>query len=76
MTEALSANRKKNRNRQPPEVGSWGDPPQCSRDLGGKRHSGPKETLDEMTYSGEREPVEPTSSRMTWQKVKGGVFIP
>ena len=38
-TEALRASRK-NRNRQPQEVGGLGDPPECTRDLGGERLSG------------------------------------
>jgi hypothetical protein len=42
MTEALRENRK-NGNKQPLEVGDWGDPPECIRNLGGKRHSGLKE---------------------------------
>jgi hypothetical protein len=32
--------------------------------------------LDEMPYSGEREFVEPTSSRKTGHQVRGGVVIP
>jgi hypothetical protein len=38
-TEALRASRK-NRNRQPQEIGHWGDPPKCTRDLGGERLPG------------------------------------
>jgi hypothetical protein len=37
-TEALRTSRK-NVNRQPQEVGDWGDPPECTRDLGGERLS-------------------------------------
>jgi hypothetical protein len=33
-------------------------------------------TLDEMPYSGERELVEPTSSRKTGHQVRDGVVIP
>jgi hypothetical protein len=33
-------------------------------------------TLDEMLYSGERELVEPTSSRETGYQVKNGVAMP
>jgi hypothetical protein len=42
-TEALRASRK-NGNRQPREVGSWGggNPPECTSDLGGERLSGLK----------------------------------
>ena len=40
-TEALRASRK-NRKKQPREVGGWGDPPECTRDLGGERFSGLK----------------------------------
>ena len=32
-------------------------------------------TLDEMPYSGEKELVEPTSSRKTGHQVRGGVAI-
>ena len=35
-TEALRASRE-NLNRQTQEVGSWEDPPKCTRDRGGKR---------------------------------------
>ena len=35
-TEVLRASRK-NGNRQPLEIGGWGDHPELSRDLGGKR---------------------------------------
>ena len=34
--------RGKNVNRQPQEIGGWGDPPECTRDLGGERLSGLK----------------------------------
>jgi hypothetical protein len=40
-TEALKAS-KKNGNRQPQEIGGWGNPSECTRDLGGKRLSGIK----------------------------------
>ena len=40
-TEALRASRK-NGNRQPWEVGGWGYPPECTRNMGGERLSGPK----------------------------------
>jgi hypothetical protein len=33
-------------------------------------------TLDEMPYSGERELVEPTFSRITGHQMKDGVAIP
>jgi hypothetical protein len=33
-------------------------------------------TLDEMPYSGDRELVEPTSSRKTVHQVRDGVAIP
>jgi hypothetical protein len=39
--ETLRA-RRKNGIRQPWEVGGWGYPPECTRDLGGERHSGLK----------------------------------
>jgi hypothetical protein len=64
-TEALRASRK-NTNRQPWEVGGWGHSLECTRDLGGERFSEIKGwTLDEMPYTGERELVEPVSSRKT-----------
>ena len=40
-TEALRGNRK-NGNRQPQEVGGWGHPPECTRDLGSERLLGLK----------------------------------
>jgi hypothetical protein len=40
-TEALRTSRK-NRNRKPQKKGGWGEPPECTRDLGGKRLSGLK----------------------------------
>ena len=40
--KSLRASRK-NGNRQLWEVGGWGDPPECTRDLGGERLSGLKE---------------------------------
>ena len=39
--KGLRASRK-NGNRQPQEVGGWGDPPECIRDLGGERLPGLK----------------------------------
>ena len=30
----------RNVNRQPQEIGGWGDPPECTRDLGGERLPG------------------------------------
>ena len=41
MIEALRAS-KKIGNTQPREMGGWGDPPECTRDLGDKRLSGIK----------------------------------
>ena len=61
---------------QPWEVGCWGDPPECIRDLGGKKLSGIKgETLEEMHYIEESELVEPTSSRRTGHQVKDRVAV-
>ena len=40
-TEALRASRK-NGHRQPQVIGCWGAPPECTRDLGGKRLRGIK----------------------------------
>jgi hypothetical protein len=67
---------RKNGNRQPQEIGGWGDPPKCTRDLGGEKLSGLKGTLDEMPYIEEMELVEPTSSRKTGQQVRDGVAFP
>jgi hypothetical protein len=39
--EALMAGRVKG-NMQPQEIGGWGDPLKCTRDMGGKRLSGLK----------------------------------
>jgi hypothetical protein len=41
VKEALRISRK-NRNRQPQEIGGWGHPPECTIDLGGKRLFGIK----------------------------------
>ena len=40
--KSLRASRK-NENRQPREIEGWGDPPECTRDLGGEGLSGLKE---------------------------------
>ena len=67
---------RKNGNRQPQEIGGCGDPPECPRDLGGERLSESKRgTLDEMSNSRERKPVEPTSSRKIVHQVRNGVAI-
>jgi hypothetical protein len=60
------------------EIGSWGDPPECTRELGGERLSGLKGsvTLDEMPDSRERERIKPTSIRKTGHQVRDGVAIP
>jgi hypothetical protein len=39
MTESLRASRK-NENRKPWEIGGCGDPPECTRVLGGEKLSG------------------------------------
>ena len=72
MTEAQRDSRK-NENRQPWEIGGWGDPPECTRDLGGERLLGIK---DETPKSRERELMEPTSSRKIGHQVRDGVAIP
>lgn len=73
--EALRASRK-NGNRQPRDVGGWVYPIECIRDLGGEKLSGLKlGELDEMPYSGERELVEPTSSRKAGHQVRDEVAI-
>jgi hypothetical protein len=41
-----------NVNRQPQEIGGWGEPPKCTRDLGDERLLGL--TLDEILESRER----------------------
>jgi hypothetical protein len=33
---------RKNVNRKPQEIGDWGDPPECTRDLGGEKLPGLK----------------------------------
>jgi hypothetical protein len=63
-TEAPRAS-KKNGNRQPREIGGWKNPLECTRDLGGKRLSELKGTLDKMPDSWEKELIEPTSSGKT-----------
>ena len=64
-TEALRA-RRENWNRQPREIGGWGDPTECTRDLGGERLSGLKgRNLRWNAWSKEREIIEPTCSRKT-----------
>jgi hypothetical protein len=76
MHEALRASRK-NENRQPQEIGSWGDSAECTRDLevsGSQDSKGG--TLDEMPNSREREVMELTSSRKTGHQVRDGVAIP
>jgi hypothetical protein len=61
--EALGARRKKG-SRQPQEIGGCGDPPECTRDLGGERLSGIKgRDLDEMLNNKERELIVSTSIR-------------
>ena len=68
--------RRMNGNRQPQEVGGWGDPPECTIGLGGERLTGSKgETLDQIFYIRERELVEPTSSRKTGHQVRERVVI-
>ena len=73
-TEALRTSRK-HVNRQPRKVGGWGPPLECTRDLG-ESHDSKGGTLDEMSYSGERELVEPSFSKKTGHQVKDGVAIP
>ena len=75
-TEALRASRK-NGNRQPQEVGGWGNL-QSVLETWQVRDSQDSKggTLDEMSYSGERELVEPTSSIKTGHQVRDGVAIP
>ena len=75
--KSLKASRK-NGNMQPQEVGGWAVPPECTRDLGGERHSGLKErgTLVEMPFIGEAELAEFTSSRKTEHQVRDGVAMP
>jgi hypothetical protein len=73
-TEFLRTSRK-SENRQPQEIGDWGNPPpwippetwevRDSQDSKGG-------TLDEMLDSSERGLIEPTFSRMTEHQVRGG----
>jgi hypothetical protein len=44
---------RKNGNVQPGEVRGWENPPEYTRDMGGERLSGLKESLDKMPYTGE-----------------------
>ena len=68
---------RKNGNRQSQEIGGWGAPPECTRDLGDERFSGFKEReLGEMPNIKEREISEPTSSRKTGGQVRDGAAIP
>ena len=64
-TEILSA-RRKNGNRQPQELGGWGNP-QNVLDTWEVRDSQDSKagTLEEMPYIGEKKLVKPTSSRKT-----------
>ena len=74
--EAQRASRK-NGNSQPQEIGGWGDPLECTRDLGGKRLSGIKvRPLNEMPDNRKRELIETTSSKKTGRQVRDGVAIP
>ena len=53
------------------------DPLECTRNLGGERHSVLKKgTLDEMPDSRERDLVVPTSSRKTGHQVRNGFANP
>ena len=55
----------------------WGNPLECTRDLGGGRLSRLKGgTLDEMPYSGEKKLVEFISSRKTGQQVRDEFATP
>jgi hypothetical protein len=75
VPDNLRASRK-NRNRQPLELGG-GETLQNTRDLEGGRFSGLKDgDLNEISYNGGRELVEPTSSRKIGHSVKFGVAIP
>jgi hypothetical protein len=55
-----------------------GDPPECTRDLGGERFSGHKRRGPYVKCPDhrERELREPTSSRKTRYQVRDGVAIP
>jgi hypothetical protein len=68
---------KNNINRKPQEIGGWGDPPECTRDLEVKdSQDSQRGTFDDMPNSRERELIEPTSSRKTGYQVRDGVAIP
>jgi hypothetical protein len=54
---------RKNGNRQLPEVGGWGNPEKCTRELGGDSQHSKGETLDEISDNRERDIIEPTYSR-------------
>jgi hypothetical protein len=67
---------RKNGNRQPQEVGGWGalqNVPETWEVRDSQDSKGG--TLDETTYSGERDLVDPTSSRKTGHQVREGVAI-
>jgi hypothetical protein len=75
-TEALRASRK-NGNRQPQEIGSWGDPQDVLETWEVRDSQDSKGgTSDEMPYSKERELIELTSSRKTGHQVRDGVTTP
>ena len=75
--KSLRASRK-NGNRQLWEVGGWEGGVQYVPDTQVVRESqdSKRGTLDKIPYSGERELVEPTSSRKTGHQVSDGVAIP
>jgi hypothetical protein len=74
-TEALRASRR-NGNRLPQEIWGWGNPLECTRDLGGQTQDSKGRTLDEKPNSRQRELTEPTSSRKTGHQVRNEVAIP
>jgi hypothetical protein len=75
-TEALRASRK-NRNRQPQEIGGWGTLQNALEtwEVTDFQYSKGR-ILDEMPDSRERELTEPTSSRKTGHQMRDGVAIP
>jgi hypothetical protein len=69
----------KNVNRQPQKIGGWGPPhhqnaPETWEVRDSQDSNGG--TSDEMPNSGERDLIEPTSSRKTGHQVRDGVAMP
>jgi hypothetical protein len=68
-TKALRASRK-NGNRQPQEVGGWGVPPECTRDLRGERLSGQTQGRDLKWNAQQQEEGTYRAHRKTGHQIK------